>query len=728
MRRRLRKAFLRAQIIVAIRLFRFRQRAIVSTRPFRHYVSRSLATVIGTIVGALCLLSPTTTDLAAHLSEVNLTSALIIGSALALVLSLSIIPAQRAAEAFSPAILKIYARDRALLLVFVLLSGASLLSVLFGTGWTLGWSTGQTLFIQFLVLGISFDALRAFYLRTLALLNPQTAVTLVLNECDLTIARVRRTVERLARILRTESNPPEMQPVVRAQLFAASQIVSSLRGWIGQLDEFAHKALARKDTDAVNTIMTAMRAIGFRYVEARRTSLVLVPDFDNIILGGQSDLSKVLDPIHENLWAMCKQAAKGDNELVVRHCIQTLGAMTVYALTVIHNHSGLYRSAPLAYSPCFYLGRCAGIALGARMLDAVLAAIRSLGEILQKITRDVERSTVETQAIETLFHIAAASYGIQEAVFICFPAVQASLYAALHDIRIRGYRSQSTLDTVLRELLSLVPNEVAMEKAGQRLMKTFPPYSLGFDANIPALLADVANAVKPVDPERHWVSPFAEFLEASGDIVAHYRELTRIDFQDTQLRMWVVRSIISCAKVHIGLLDNPPPGSERFVGEVNDQLQDFIQAVVHFFPQRNPGSSHHASTATDGLAVLGMMLLEGDRLDSARACAVAIAAVAVSCLGPQAGAYVAADQYTNIEILARAADALGHRPAATGFRALIAKPPETDDTEWLVLFQEYLTRIGQLEDTLQRFDRGSALPDDPVQMLRTLLVRTRSPL
>jgi hypothetical protein len=686
-----------------------------------------LATVIGAIVGALCLLSPTTTDLAAHLSEVNLTSALIIGSALALVLSLSIIPAQRAAEAFSPAILKIYARDRALLLVFLLLSGASLLSVLFGTGWTLGWSTGQTLFIQFLVLGLSVDALRAFYLRTLALLNPQTAVTLVLNECDLTIAGVRRTVERLARILRTESNPPEMQPVVRAQLFAASQIVSSLRGWIGQLDEFAHKALARKDTDAVNTIMTAMRTISFRYVEARRTSLVLVPDFDNLILGGQSDLSNVLDPIHENLLAMCKQAAKGDNELVVRHCIQTLGAMTEYALTVIHNHNGLYRSAPLAYSPCFYLGRCAGIALGARMLDAVLAAIRSLGEILQRITRDVERSTVETQAIETLFHIAAASYDIQD-VTICFRAVQASLYAALHDIRIRGYRSQSTLETVLREVLSLVPNEVAMEKAGQRLMKTFPPYSLGFEVNIPALLADVANAVKPADPQRHWVNPFAEFLEASGDIVAHYRELSRIDFQDTQLRMWVVRSIISCAKVHIALLNNPPPRSEQFVSEVNDQLQDFIQAVVHFFPQGNPHSARHANDATDGLAVLGMMLLERDRLDSARACAVAIAAIAVSCLASKARAYVAADQYTNIEILARAADALGHGPAATGFRALIAKPPETNDTEWLARFQEYLTRIGQLEDRLQRFDRGFALPDDPVQMLRTLLARTRSPL
>lgn len=50
-------------------------------------------------------------------SEVHLASAGIIGTALALVLSLSIVPAQKAADVFSAAILKLYARDRTMLWV-----------------------------------------------------------------------------------------------------------------------------------------------------------------------------------------------------------------------------------------------------------------------------------------------------------------------------------------------------------------------------------------------------------------------------------------------------------------------------------------------------------------------------------------------------------------------------------------------------------------------------------
>ena len=54
-------------------------------------------------------------------SETHLAAAQIIGAALALVLSLSIIPAQRAAELFSISVLKQFANDRALIGVFLIL-------------------------------------------------------------------------------------------------------------------------------------------------------------------------------------------------------------------------------------------------------------------------------------------------------------------------------------------------------------------------------------------------------------------------------------------------------------------------------------------------------------------------------------------------------------------------------------------------------------------------------
>ena len=64
------------------------------------------------------------------------------------------------------------------------------------------------------------------------------------------------------------------------------------------------------------------------------------------------------------------------------------------------------------------------------------------------------------------------------------------------------------------------------------MMQTFPPYSLGFEANIPTLLLEVARRVKPVEDGRSWINPFHEFNEASEAIVHHYRDVAdKVSFE-----------------------------------------------------------------------------------------------------------------------------------------------------------------------------------------------------
>ena len=116
-------------------------------------------------------------------SEMHLTCAVVIGGALALILSLSIIPAQRAAETFSAAILQLYAQDRWLVVAFLTLVTTATASALLGTNFMPHGHARLFVCIQLLLLGISFDALRMFYKRTLALLAPRTAIGLVGREC-----------------------------------------------------------------------------------------------------------------------------------------------------------------------------------------------------------------------------------------------------------------------------------------------------------------------------------------------------------------------------------------------------------------------------------------------------------------------------------------------------------------------------------------------------------------
>jgi hypothetical protein len=242
-RRVLRPSLKRASVNVIINLSRLGQRIDSLARRLLRQLQKVSATTLA-LLTVLCVYLFVQAPAGLKPEELHLASATIIGAALALVLSLSIIPAQKAAEAFSSAILNLYARDRALLLVFITLVATTMASVLLGAGWIESIEPKYAISIQLVLLGVSFDALRQFYARTLDLLVPQTAVKLVLRECSTQLAKVRRTVERLVGILAISGGGADHQTVARAVLYAKSQIARSLRGWTAELDE----AIARRDT------------------------------------------------------------------------------------------------------------------------------------------------------------------------------------------------------------------------------------------------------------------------------------------------------------------------------------------------------------------------------------------------------------------------------------------------------------------------------------------------
>src|SRR5262249_31753802 len=109
-RRLLLKRVRRARVAALVRLFQTRQRTERVRRRILTHVYRWSATIVSVLILLLFVtLAQDTGNL--KVSEVHLTCAQVVGAALALILSLSIIPAQRAAEAFSPAVLKLYAKD-----------------------------------------------------------------------------------------------------------------------------------------------------------------------------------------------------------------------------------------------------------------------------------------------------------------------------------------------------------------------------------------------------------------------------------------------------------------------------------------------------------------------------------------------------------------------------------------------------------------------------------------
>jgi hypothetical protein len=220
------------------------------------------------------------------------------------------------------------------------------------------------------------------------------------------------------RIHRVTSRGGDDGSFARYTFHTRSNLPAALNGWTAQLEEFAHKGIARKDTLAVTAIVRAMATIGRNYADARRGSIFLVPDFSGGMPTDVSDIGNVLNPIYESIKRIWKDAA---NEAVVQGCITAQGDMAAHAMTIAHT-SDHRRIAPLAFSPVYYIEVCAKAAIAAGMDDALLAAIEATRKVFAGISAETDTHEAEEKALDVLFAIAATSYpraGLSALLQVC---------------------------------------------------------------------------------------------------------------------------------------------------------------------------------------------------------------------------------------------------------------------------------------------------------------------
>ena len=155
-----------------------------------------------------------------------------------------------------------------------------------------------------------------------------------------------------------------------------------------------------------------------------------------------------------------------------------------------------------------------------------------------------------------------------------------------------------------------------------------------------------------------------------------------------------------------------------------------FNAPPFFFREEAAFPYHHASEACGDLAVLGMELLQRGMLELAAACGASIRSIALS--SAKAGTprsftsfYGFADWTVMLELLARAADALGCTAASATFRSHASRPEGISDEMWPEYEEAVATRTRQMDDRLCERGRDFQLQPDPVAVLRDILNQHR---
>lgn len=710
-----------------LRILRARHWTLTKSAFVGNHIGDYPATLIGLTAGAAFFFSAPDEFFSSSeikSSEVHLAVAGIAGTALALMFSLAIIPAQRAVDAFSTAILRLYARDKTILLVFLLISLIGVVSVLMGTGWAFSISTRYTLAMQILFLGITLDAIRHFYLRALQLLDPVVALSLVRQACAHQINKMGSDVERSVRVGKLLHGTDADERFLRFRYHSQSNLQVWLQQWTGQLNEFAAKSLSRRDTLAAKSVVRTIAEIGARYTEMRRSSVIILPDGMNPF-GGTSDISSLLDNVCENIKQICEDAAAQRNEAVVQQCCSSLSELTAHSMTI--THVSPVTRAPLAFSPMFYLDACAKIALKAKMEDGVLEAIRSCGLIIRKMSKEIDTNDVETQIIEMLNHIALESYSKKSTVN-CFKSVEMMLLASFCETRMRGFRGAGSITKdVLSSISNLIVLEFVMEATGERRFQTFPPYNITNEFRLSGIFTQIAKNIKPPPQDRPYLNPFRELEDAASDFVQHYTSIAdQVPFTGLLLEKWIVESVLECIDVFLQILETPPKNTDRHLDRIEDKLGWFIGIVPCFFKEGGRFAFDHAEEACSRLAVVGLNLIKVEQLDPALACGRAIRSIAKAVVFStstrfQSNVHSYVSCVTNLEVLARAAEVFDLTSEASTLRSYIT-PPEGVPQERATSLSEQLAGMhAHIDRELRAERRRLALEPNPIVMLRQVL-------
>ena len=193
----------------------------------------------------------------------------------ALVLSLSIIPVQRAAEVFSPSINRLFRQDRTTRFIFVTLAVLCLLSFALPT--TTGILDGRVLlFMQIVIIALTLDLLRWYHRHTVRLLEPQEPLNRLVRAIKKYIDQIQQTVSRQARLQwgtlteeqKRNNSPEDFESALYLKVFSRhSDYINALTS---ELAEIALKAVARGETRTAEFVVFGLAEIACYYIGKRK--------------------------------------------------------------------------------------------------------------------------------------------------------------------------------------------------------------------------------------------------------------------------------------------------------------------------------------------------------------------------------------------------------------------------------------------------------------------------
>ncbi|OAN55285.1 hypothetical protein A6A04_11560 [Paramagnetospirillum marisnigri] len=495
-----------------------------------------------------------------------------LATVLALALTLSVIPIQRAADHFSASIIHLYAKDKTFRLAFGTLVAAVVLAFMSGSGlFTL---RPRMLFVvQAVLLGSGVDCLRAFYWRFLTLLDPANAPRILTRQAAQAIQWADREVRRCAFVEGLDPNGPNLDDRYRRAgiYFRASALLDPVRRWNKDLLEMAAKALERREQSTVAEIFSGLGSIAVFYLNIKKESSF-----------GQ-DEDHIVNPIYEGIMTVSNQAAALGMEETCQNAIKVLGTIAANTAQITVS-SGRIVKAPYIYMPLSYMDRCAETALQKKMQDAGLETIRMCRLVLAHIPEAYDTHAVDASLIDVAAKVAAAGYGMGSWV-VANTAADAIVEIAMAELGRERYRRAVLLSKAFYYLEFLLPFAIASSTKVGLMAGSFPPYASTSNHSLASLIQTACSLIPGHDPEhprRDRLTRFSEVCEATAKHLSDVA--SKVDFSSSLVMADLIMVLDEIFKTLRQQLESLDPKLSEDENETFDKLaSQFIWASGCFW-------------------------------------------------------------------------------------------------------------------------------------------------
>ena len=705
---------------------------VMQLRKFGAYTSCYAITIFGVIVaaGLFCPVVQGKIIGYDNFDTIFIAAGGLIGTMLALVFSLSIIPIQRAVESFTPSVTRLYRTDYVTQIIFITLAVFCLLSFIMAVDGVLGLPDSILLSLEMLFIAVSLDMLRWHHRRVSQLLEPSYGIHCLSRQIRKYIDKTQHRSARLAKIqwfsFSAEQKTNQSQEQIESALYAVLPKHNiTINIWMGELAEIAQKAVGGSNINTASLAISAITKSACHYINCRKNNLMLIPTTDFMV--ADSDINNVLTPIYEHFKDINRNAVAIKAETTSIHVVRALGSI-VNCTTNLKARAFRDNSAPITYLPLGYLKECILIAQRNGLDDVALEGSRVILNIAKNAPDNIQITDVHLPAIEDLYKV-VLNFLISQKSSLANVVLKDMMVLSHHLLGRKHYQFVEILQDTLGKIETLVPVAIAHEKtfgSASIGLPISPPYDLTNPMSIGYLVAQATSYIEE-DKNKEWINPYGTFMKINEVIYRHFRNLAeKVDF-GTSFFLWhIIQTIKHIARVYLSILQEPEPDNYGYIQKLVGQILWYESFFWVFFSKTTNINEHRAEEACDVLAWIVMSFYDAGYLDvdmdfaktSAGNITSIINSYSKTCKDPDP--YDVADFLISLWLIRLFAEAKKNTTLIKLIDEKMAKPKIFSDDKWREVLEALEDRKDQLNKRLYESDHFY-LEENATSLLRKIL-------